>query len=494
LDKDLQSIQEARALLHKAKSAQKILGRYSQEEVDRLVALMAEAGYRKSRELAQMAREDSGLGRLESKIEKNRFATRHIYEYIKDMKTVGVIKKDEVKKVWEIATPMGLVVAIIPITNPTSTALFKMLIAIKARCSVVLSPHPKGVNCINACADVMREAIAKVGAPENLIGCLTTSTMSATNELMTHKLTDVILATGGSGLVRAAYSSGKPAIGVGPGNGPAFIEKSADIVHAVRCLVVSQGFDWGTLCCSEQSLVIDSPIAAECIAELQRQKAHICSDREISLLETMMPKNGSINPDFVGQSPYNIAQMAGFSVPQDTTILIARQKGVGDTHPLSREKLAPMLSLYIEDGWHAGCERCLEILHYGGMGHTLVLHSRNNDVISAFALKKPAYRLLVNAPGSQGAVGYATNLAPSMTLGCGTSGGNITSDNITPKHLLNIKRLAYCREGWFSNQKTPSLSMPNANINSHSYRWNPFADERIDRRHPFIGPHNNPNI
>ncbi len=494
MDNDLQSIQEARELTRKAKTAQKILSRYSQEEVDRLVALMAEAGYRASRELAELACLESGLGRVESKIQKNQFATRNVYEYIKNMKTVGVVHQDENKGIWEIATPMGVVVGIIPITNPTSTAMFKILIAIKARCAIVLSPHPRGIKCIGRSAEVMRKAIDSIGAPTDLISCLSLSTLAATHELMKDSSTDVVLATGGSGLVKAAYSSGKPAIGVGPGNCPAFIERSADISHAIRCLVVSQGFDWGTICASEQSVILDSPIAQKCLTEFQNQKAHICSDIEISQLEALMPPGAAINPDLVGQSPYKIAQIAGFTVPSDTTILIARQKGVGDKFKLSREKLAPILSLYIEDGWEAGCHRSFEILRYGGMGHTLTLHSRNQKVISRFALEKPAYRILINSPSSQGAVGYASKLPASMTLGCGSSGGNITSDNITPRHLLNIKRIAYGKQNWFSDMSAPmkpKASLPEKNM---SYQRDPFQDEAIQGRGYYVGPHNNPHI
>lgn len=494
MDQDLQSLQEVRNCVAKAKEAQKVLSHYSQDEVDKLVGLMASYGYRAAQELAEIACEESGFGRVESKREKNIFATRNVYENIKDIKTVGIVHQDLEKQVYEIATPMGIVAAIIPITNPTSTALFKILIAIKARCAIVLSPHPRGVRCTQASANVMKKAISSIGAPEDLVGCLTIPTMAATQELMKHPDIAVILATGGSGLVKAAYSSGKPAIGVGPGNVPAYIEKSADIEHAVRCLVASQTFDWGTICASEQAVVIDSAIEKKCLEEFSRQKAYICNDKEIQMLESLMPSGSSMNPDIVGKSPVFIAQKAGFSVPESTTILLAKQKGVGNSYPLSREKLGPILALYVEENWEKACERCFEILNYGGMGHTLVIHSQDQKIISAFALKKPAFRILVNAPSSQGGVGYATGLVPSMTLGCGSLGGNISSDNITCKHLLNIKRIALGNSNLFPDIATPFVSLANQEKQKKSYHPDPFEDLPGPGKRYYIGPYNNPNI
>lgn len=472
LDKDLKSIQQVRDLLKKAQQAQKILEDYSQEDIDRLVKLMAERGYNASRELATLAYEETGLGRIESKVEKNRFATRDVYEHIKDMPTVGIISSDLEKKVWEIATPKGIVSGITPITNPTATALYKMLICIKARCSIVFSPHPRSVKCISRSVEIMRKAIDSIGGPVDAVSNITIPTLPATNELMTHKITDIILATGGSGLVHAAYSSGKPAIGVGPGNCPAFIEKTADIQHAIRCLVVSQGFDWGTLCSSEQSVVVEASIGKACIDEWKRQKAHICNEHEIKLLENLMPKGNAINGDLVGQSPQKIAEYAGFKVTKETTMLIARQHGVGDKYPLSREKLAPILALYLEDNYEQAFARCNELLEYGGLGHTVALHSRDQNVITKFALSQPACRINVNVPSSQGSVGFASGLVPSLTLGCGTRGGNIFSDNISPKHLLNIKRIAYVKDSWpGKSKKTPLL--PEAKKLKKSY--SPFS-------------------
>ena len=492
MDKDLESINQVNELVEKARHAQKILAAYSQQEIDRLTALMAEYGYRASRDLAELACRETGFGRVDSKTEKNIFSTRDVYRHLKEVKTCGIVAADTARQIYQVATPMGLVAAIIPVTNPTSTALFKILIAIKARCGIVLSPHPRAVECIKASADIMAKAADAIGAPAAAIGCLTMPTLAATQALMRHTHIAVILATGGAGLVKAAYSSGKPAIGVGPGNAPAFIEKSADIPHAVRCLVVSQGFDWGTVCASEQAIVVDQAIEEQVLQELVNQDAYLCNQKEISQLEKLMPPGRAPNPDLVGRSPATIANLAGFYVPERTTILVVRQNGVGDRYPLSREKLAPILALYIESGWQAGCERCFEILTYGGMGHTLAIHSRDQQIISAFALQKPAFRIMVNAPTSQGAVGYATRLHPSMTLGCGTPGGNITSDNISSHHLLNIKRIAFGNPGLFKEIETPQIVMNAAG--EFSTILDPFTDLPDRNRRYYIGPYNRPTI
>ena len=494
MDKDLQAIQGVRDLVEKARKAQSILEAYSQEEVDRLVASMAEQGYRDSHRLAQLACEETGFGKVESKTEKNIFATRAVYQSIRNLKTVGIVSEDREKGLYEVATPMGIVAAIIPVTNPTSTALFKMLISIKARCPIILSPHPKAAKCTRESAETMKKAADSIGAPEGIIGCIPLSTMEATQELISHPDVAVILATGGAGLVKAAYSSGKPAIGVGPGNAPAFVERTANIVHSVRCLVASKSFDWGTICASEQSVILDQPIEQECLDEFRRQKAYICNEEEVKSLERSMPRGNMMNPDFVGRSPEVIARMAGFKVPSDTTVLLARQHGVGDRYPLSREKLCPILALYTENGWESACERCFELLRYGGAGHTLAIHSLDQKVITAFALAKPASRILVNAPSSQGAVGYATRLVPSMTLGCGSLGKNITSDNITCTHLLNIKRISFGKTGWFNDIASPRVHF--SGPTSHPFVSPRYPFDHLFEREGryFIGPHNNPNI
>lgn len=495
MDQDLQALQQVRDLVERAKKAQAILECYSQDEVDRLVGRMAEYGFKASKELAELACEETKYGSVASKVEKNMFATRNVYESIKNLRTVGIVRVDQERQVYEIATPMGIVAAIIPVTNPTSTALFKILIAIKARCTIILSPHPKAVKCIQECARIMMKAAESVGAPEGLVGSLTIPTMNATQELMRHRDIGIILATGGSGLVKAAYSSGKPAIGVGPGNVPVYVEKSADVNHAIRCLVSSKGFDWGTLCCSEQAVLLDKSIEADCMREFQKQKAHLCNERETKALEALMPPGGALNPELVGQSPQAIAKMASFTVPADCTLILARQQGVGDAYPLSREKLAPILAIYTVDGWQVAMERALEILKYGGMGHTFVMHSKNQEIVNTFAMKMPASRILINTPASQGAVGYSTGIMPSMTLGCGTMGGNITSDNISSIHLINIKRVAIGNTSWFADLPAPKLNLGLAVEESKpKYRSNLFDEMPGGKKRYFVGPYNDPNI
>jgi len=357
---------------------------------------------------------------------------------------VGIIKEDKEHKVVEIAAPMGVVVGIIPTTNPTSTILYKAMIALKSRNAIVFSPHPRAIKCCMEAAMLMDKAAADAGAPKGLVNCLSICTKEATAELMKHKYAAVILATGGSAMVKAAYSSGTPALGVGPGNVPAFIERSADIPDAVQKIIKSKTFDNGTICASEQAVVTELIIAEKVITELKKQGAYLVSGSEMEALEkTVIQQNGGVNPDVVGQSPQRIADLAGIKIPAGTKVIIALMKGVGKDYPLSAEKLCPVLALYIEKDWRKACERCFELLSYGGLGHSLVIHSQNDEVIREFAMKKPVFRILVNTPSSLGAIGYSTGLAPALTLGCGTWGGSITSDNVTPLHLMNIKRIAY---------------------------------------------------
>src|SRR5829696_7059046 len=360
------------------------------------------------------------------------------------MKTVGVVRRLDDRKVIEIAEPFGVVCAIVPTTNPTSTAIYKILISIKARCPIVISPHPSAVRCITRSAEIMNEAGRAAGLPDGGINWMTTVTLEGTQELMKAKETAVILATGGMGLVRAAYSAGKPAYGVGPGNAPAFIERSADVVKAVRDIVIGKTFDNGLLCSSENSVVVEAPLVDAVKREFVANGAHFLSASEIDLLgKALVTPQRLPNPAFVGKSAAYIAQQVGIAVAAGTRVLIAELKGVGRDYPLSIEKLCPVLSSYVVSDWKEGCERCQQILRYGGMGHTMSIHSRNDDIILQFGLKKPAFRIVVNTPTALGSIGLTTSLDPSMTLGCGGWGGNITSDNISPRHLLNIKRVAY---------------------------------------------------
>lgn len=443
LDYDLRSIQEARNLARGAKEAQKIYAQFSQEEVDRVVKAMTEAALENAEWLARMAVDETRLGVFQDKITKNRFAAQDVYNYIRDMKTVGIIAEDQQRKVTEIAAPMGTVLGIIPSTNPTSTVIYKCLIALKAGNSIVISPHPSAARCTFAAAEVLHKAAVHAGAPEGIIGCLSKNTMAATQELMKHEDIAIILATGGSAMVRAAYSSGRPAYGVGPGNVPAFIERSANIQHAVRCILESKTFDNGTICASEQSIIVEECIREKVIAEFKAQGAYFMSPEETARVSAILFTHNGMNAALMGKNADFIAEKAGLIIPGGTKVLIGEQNDVGKDSPLSREKLTTVLGFYTEKDWYTACERCIQLLEFEGIGHTLVLHSNDQEVIREFALKKPVFRILINTPSALGAIGYSTGLAPALTLGCGTWGGSSTSDNITPLHLINRKRLAY---------------------------------------------------
>ena len=443
-DRDLASIQEARGMVRRARAAAGPLGEFSQEQIDAVIDAMAQAATAQAEPLARLAHEETGYGVVADKVQKNLFASEKVYRFIKPIKTVGVIRRIEDRKVIEIAEPFGVVCAIVPSTNPTSTAIYKILIAIKARCPIVLSPHPAAVRCITRVAEIMNEAARKAGAPEGAINWMTTVTLEGTQELMKARETAVILATGGMGLVRAAYSAGKPAYGVGPGNAPAYIESSADVAKAVRDIVTGKTFDNGVLCSSENSVVVDVPLVEEVKRAFAANGGYFMSASEIDAVGRILVSPQRLpNPALVGRPATYIAQQAGISVPAGTRVLIAELAGVGRDFPLSIEKLCPVLSFYVVRDWREGCERCKQILKYGGMGHTMSIHSRNDEIILQFGLKKPAYRIVVNSPTTHGSIGLTTGLDPAMTLGCGGYGGNITSDNISPRHLLNIKRLAY---------------------------------------------------
>lgn len=446
LSNDLASIQETRDLIKGAKLAQEQYCWFSQEKVDKITASMAKAGYENARRLAEMAVSETGIGVVEDKVKKNQFASKNVQEYIKDMKTAGIICEDVSNEIIEVADPMGIVAGIVPTTNPTSTVIFKSIIAVKSRNAIVFSPHPRAVKCSMEAARLMEEAAVSAGAPRGLVNCISLCTREGTEELMSHKDIDVILATGGAAMVKAAYSSGKPAYGVGPGNVPAFIEKSADIPRAVKDIITSKTFDNGTICASEQAVLAEEAIAEQVVREFMKQGGYFVKEAELKLLEkTVMQPGGGVNPNVVGQSPGKIAGMAGISIPAGTRVIIALLNATGKSAPLSYEKLCPVLGFYVEKDWQKACERAYELLELGGLGHSLVIHSQNDEIIREFALKKPVNRILVNTPSSFGAIGLTTGLQPSLTLGCGTKGGNITSDNVGPQHLINKKRLAYSK-------------------------------------------------
>ena len=438
------SVAEARRLAGLAHEAQQRLAELTQQQVDAIVARMAAVAAEHAESLAAAAVDETGYGVRADKVRKNLFAARTVYDFIRPMKTVGVIRRLDERRVVEIAEPFGVVAAIVPSTNPTSTAIYKLLIALKARCAIVISPHPAAAACVGRTVEVMARAARDAGAPAGAIACMTSVTLEGTQALMQDRRVAVILATGGMGLVRAAYSAGKPAYGVGPGNAPAYIERSADLAKAVRDIVTGKTFDNGLLCSSENSVVVDAGIAEEVRREFTAQGGHFLRAAEAdALARALVTPRRLPNPAFVGRPAVEIAARVGLQVPAETRVLIAPLDGVGRDHPLSIEKLCPVLSFYVVDNWREGCERCRQILQYGGMGHTMAIHSRDEAIILEFGLRKPAFRIVVNTPTTLGSIGMTTGLDPSMTLGCGGYGGNITSDNISPRHLLNVKRLAY---------------------------------------------------
>lgn len=444
MDKDLSSIQEARDLALAASEAQKIWAKVSQQDVDRVCSAMAEAAFQSAERLGRMANEDTGYGVPAHKKLKNEFGSKIVWESIKDIKTVGVVRHDPERRIYEIAWPMGVVAALIPSTNPTSTLMAKVLMAVKARDGIVCAPHPSAIRCCNETSRLMAQAAVSAGAPQGLIGCLENISLAGTQELMNHKAVALILATGGSVMVKAAHSVGKPAYGVGPGNVPVYVDRSADIDKAARYIVCSKAFDYSTICATEQAVIADRPIARQLEELMKAQGAFFVDDDQAqSLRKILFYPDGSINAASVGKSPFVLAGMAGFSIPAGTRILVVSLSRVGREEPLSREKLTTVLGWYEEDGWLAGCERSIELIQFGGRGHTQIIHATDEKVIMEFGLEKPVFRILVNTMGTLGAIGLTTGVMPSLTLGAGGVGGSITGDNVTTYHLFNIKRLAY---------------------------------------------------
>lgn len=441
-DKDSQSVQQARELVERAYEAQKILATFSQEKTDEVVGAMARVALEESYRLGEMAHLETGYGIAADKATKNRFSAEQIYNFIKPMRTVGIIRQTD--SIVEVASPRGVVAAIIPSTNPTSTAIFKILISIKARDSVVLSPHPSATNCINETARVMRAAGEAAGLPTAAVGCLSIATIEATQELMKHKRTALILATGGIGLVRAAYSSGKPAFGVGPGNVPAMIERTANVTKAVKDILTGKTFDNGTICSSEQAVVVERAIDSQVRERFIAEGAYFLGKEEQeALARVVATATNTLNAKIVGKSTKVIAEMAGIKIPEGTRAIMCELSGVGRDFPLSMEKLSPILAYYVVDNLEQGCERAAQILRYGGMGHTASVHTGSRDAAKEYGIRMPVSRVVVNSPSTHGAIGFTTDLEPSMTLGCGSWGGNVTSDNISPRHLMDVKRIAF---------------------------------------------------
>lgn len=442
IDYDLRSVQEARNLARLGQIATEQILEYTEEQIDRIIKNMAKTAEAHSMELAGMAVEETGFGKAADKAYKNRLASTILYDAVKDMKTIGIINEDKVHKVMEIAEPVGLLMGIIPSTNPTSTTIFKSIIALKSRNAIVFAPHPSAAKCTLRAAQLMCQAAVEAGAPANVIGCLTMPSMPAADEMMKCKEVKLIIATGGPGMVKAAYSAGKPALGVGAGNSPAYIERTANVSQAVRNIIASKTFDYGTICASEQSVICEECNRDAVINEFKRNHAYFMTAEETERVCKLLFKTGhAMNPKFVGRSAVNIASAAGISVPGNTTVLIGEQTGVGEQYPLSYEKLTSVLAFYTVRNWREACELSIELLQ-NGIGHTMSLHTEDRNIVMEF-IRKPASRILVNTGSSMGGTGASTGLLPSFTLGCGTWGGSSVSENVGPQHLINIKRVAY---------------------------------------------------
>ncbi|HUG81527.1 MAG TPA: aldehyde dehydrogenase family protein, partial [Bryobacterales bacterium] len=443
-DKDLQSIQEVRTKVAAAHEAFLQFRPFTQEQVDRIIDHVAAAARANAESLAKLAVEETGYGNVRDKTIKNLLTSDLLHRAIRPMKTVGIIREDPANGILEIAEPAGVVAAILPTTNPTSTAFFKILIALKGKNAIVVSPHPRAVNCTCESARILAEAAEQAGAPKGIVQCLTKATIEGTNELIKHRRTSLILSTGGPGIVRAAYSSGKPALGVGPGNVAVLLDDSADVDEAIGSVIDGKSFDYGTVCSSEQCVVTEEKNRDAVFAALNKHDAYVCNTEQTGALERLLiTKDFRVNAECVGQSPQRIAEMAGFSVSDDVRALVVELKGVGREHPLSAEKLSPVLSVYFAKDFAEALKVSAAILNFGGRGHTCVIYSKNDKRIREFGLAMPAFRVLVNTPSPQGSTGITTNLLPSMTLGCGAIAGNITGDNVGPLHLINIKRVAY---------------------------------------------------
>ena len=443
-DKDLAARHEARLLCRQAVEAQKRLADMDQAQLDRIVEAIAKAFSAAALELAELAVRETGFGNAEDKITKNKFASETVAAAVRGMKTVGVLKEVPGEKLWEVGVPVGTIAAIVPSTNPTSTVCYKAIIALKSGNTIVFSPHPKAVDCTLRAARILAAAAEKAGAPAGCIGCLSLASMAGCQELMAAPEVKLILATGGPAMVRSAYSSGKPAIGVGAGNGPAYIHKSADVAHAISCIARSKSFDYGTVCASEQSIVVEASMEKAVREEAQKQGFFFMSAIEAGLLARLLFKpNGALNPEIVGRPAEKLAQMAGFSVPRGTKILVAREQEAGPTRPYSMEKLCPVLACFVMENEDAVLAKAIEVLKHEGSGHTFAIHATDEAVVRKFALQIPVSRFLVNTPAALGGIGATTGLFPALTLGCGAVGGSSSSNNISPLDLINIRRVAW---------------------------------------------------
>ena len=447
LDKDLAARQEARALAREAAKAQRILADYPQEKLDAIVEAVARAFSAEAENLAELAVRETGFGNVPDKITKNKFASETVAKAVRGMKTVGILRKKAEEHVWEIGVPVGVIAAIVPSTNPTSTVCYKAMIALKAGNTILFSPHPKAVNCTLRAAQIVAQAAENAGAPAGSVGCLSIPSMAGCQELMSAAEVKLILATGGPAMVKAAYSSGKPAIGVGAGNGPAYLHRSADIARALADIARSKTFDNGTVCASEQSIIVERSMEEAVVEEAKRQGYYFLSNEEAGKLSQILFRpNGALNPEVVGRPAGHLAKLAGFSVPGHVKILVAREREAGIGYPYSMEKLCPVLAFYVMDSEEEILKKCVEILDFEGAGHTFAIHAEEEEVVRKFAAKIPVSRFLVNTPAALGGIGATTGLFPALTLGCGAVGGSSSSNNISPLDLINIRRVAWGTE------------------------------------------------
>ena len=444
-DKDLFARQEARELARQACEAQKRLGQMTQGQIDAIVEAVAQAFAGEAGALAEQAVRETGFGNVPDKTAKNLFGSRTVAQALRGMKTVGVLRQEP--GLWEVAVPVGVIAAIVPSTNPTSTVCYKALIALKAGNAIVFSPHPKALACTRKAAQIVARAAEAAGAPKGSVSCLSVPALAGCQELMAAPEVRLILATGGPGMVKAAYSSGKPAIGVGAGNGPAYIHHSADVEQALKRILRSKTFDNGTVCAAEQSIIVEKALENP-VMEIGRRLGYYFMDAgEAERLGSLLFRpTGGLDPKIVGKDAPALADMAGFSVPQGTKILVAREEAAGPARPYSMEKLCPVLAFFVMDSQEAVLERCVEILTYEGGGHTFAIHAEDEAVIRRFAEKIPVSRFLVNAPAALGGIGAMSKLFPALTLGCGAVGGSSSSNNISPMDLLNIRRVAWGTE------------------------------------------------
>jgi len=444
IDNDLLSIQESRILAENAREAQKKLATFSQEKLDVIVERMAEEIEKYAGELAKMSSEETDYGIWQDKVIKNRFVCRFLRAGLRGMHCVGIIEEDSQNKTMDVGVPMGVIVALCPATSPVSTTIYKALIAVKSGNAIIFSPHPRAKNSISRTLDILIRTAEENGLPEGALAYLHTVTQSGTIELMKHPVTSLIMNTGVPGMLKAAYNSGKPVIYGGAGNGPAFIERTADIKQAVSDIIASKTFDNGIVSAAEQSIVVDGCIANEVKAELESHGAYFMTEQESQKLGALLfLPDGSLDSEMVGKSARELAKRVGFPVSDKVVLLLSEQKYVFDTNPYSKEKLCPVLAYYIEDDWMHACEKCIELLLSERNGHTLVIHSNDEEVIRQFALKKPVGRVLVNTPATFGSMGATTNLFPAMTLGSGSAGEGITSDNVSPRNLIYIRKVGY---------------------------------------------------